>query len=154
MNSLSYAEKLNGNHLSQMNNNLSYLTSTPNNRNPNEKLSDLSLNATNGHYELEKVDNLSPIRNFNNEQLMNSLNANKDISSVTTTIIADIEGEVKKKHKFVEKGYYMAKEIYMTEITYKKDLDVINLVRVVWLSIHMMLDLRQMDRCLSKLFLV
>ncbi|XP_044752124.1 FERM, ARHGEF and pleckstrin domain-containing protein 2 isoform X1 [Coccinella septempunctata] len=124
--SLSFAEKLNGSHLSQLNNNLSYLTSTPTNRTPNEKLSDLSLNATNGHYELEKADKLSPIRNYNNEQLMNSLNANNDISGITTTIIADIEGEVKKKHKFVEKGYYMAKEIYMTEITYKKDLDVIN----------------------------
>ncbi|XP_045470375.1 FERM, ARHGEF and pleckstrin domain-containing protein 2-like [Harmonia axyridis] len=126
MESPSAPDKRNGRNISQLNNNLVYLTSTPNNRVSDDKVSNLSLNSTNGHCDMEKVDNLSPIRNFTDEQLMNSLNANRDISSFTTTIIADIEGDVKKKHKFVEKGYYMAKEIYMTEITYKKDLDVIN----------------------------
>lgn len=69
---------------------------------------------------------------------MNSINANNTgtttNSTNTTTIIAEIEGEVKKKPRhFVDKTYYIAKEILMTELTYKKDLDVIN---VVSLNIH------------------
>lgn len=48
----------------------------------------------------------------------------------TTTIIADIEGDIKKvkPRHLVDKSYYIAKEILMTELTYKKDLDVINVV--------------------------
>lgn len=48
----------------------------------------------------------------------------------TTTIIADIENDVKKikNRHLVDKTYYIAKEILMTELTYKKDLDVINVV--------------------------
>lgn len=60
----------------------------------------------------------------------NSFNSvNTTIGSNTTTIIAEIEGEVKKKTRhYVDKTYYIAKEILMTELTYKKDLDVINVV--------------------------
>lgn len=66
----------------------------------------------------------------------NGLNTNSSFNSVntsigsnTTTIIADIEGEVKKKSRHnVDKTYYIAKEILMTELTYKKDLDVIHVV--------------------------
>ncbi|KAL3280914.1 hypothetical protein HHI36_004141 [Cryptolaemus montrouzieri] len=74
------------------------------------------------------MDNMSPIKNYNKEQLLNNINAinNKNNNSNTTTIIAEIEGEIKREYKYVDKGYYMAREILMTEITYKKDLDVIN----------------------------
>lgn len=63
---------------------------------------------------------------------MNSINANTTSNGTnTTTIIAEIEGEVKKKNKQpVDKTYYIAKEILMTELTYKKDLDVINVVSI------------------------
>lgn len=54
---------------------------------------------------------------------------NTSIGSNITTIIAEIEGEVKKKPRhYVDKTYYIAKEILMTELTYKKDLDVIHVV--------------------------
>lgn len=62
---------------------------------------------------------------------MNNVNAN--IIPNTTTITADIEGEVKKRPKN-EKTYYVAKELLMTEITYKKDLDVINVVSLIYYS--------------------
>ncbi|XP_025835482.1 FERM, ARHGEF and pleckstrin domain-containing protein 1-like isoform X2 [Agrilus planipennis] len=51
--------------------------------------------------------------------------SNGDLDSVRN-IITDIEGEVKKK-RVSDKSYFIAKEILMTEITYKKDLDVINI---------------------------
>lgn len=49
-----------------------------------------------------------------------------------TNIIADIEADAKKmKYRHtMDKTYYIAKEILMTELTYKKDLDVINVVSV------------------------
>lgn len=54
---------------------------------------------------------------------------NTILGSNITTIVAEIEGEVKKKPRhFVDKTYYIAKEILMTELTYKKDLDVIHVV--------------------------
>lgn len=62
---------------------------------------------------------------------MNSVNSNTTNISNTTTIIADIEGEVKRKKFPSDKTYYIAKEILMTELTYKKDLDVINVVRIL-----------------------
>lgn len=62
---------------------------------------------------------------------MNSINDSKTTnnSTNTTTIIADIENDVKKikSRHLVDKTYYIAKEILMTELTYKKDLDVINI---------------------------
>lgn len=74
----------------------------------------------------------SPIRNLVKEQFLNSVNANTTSNGTnTTTIIADIEGEIKKKPKLsLDKTYYIAKEILMTELTYKKDLDVINRVSI------------------------
>ncbi|XP_044268600.1 FERM, ARHGEF and pleckstrin domain-containing protein 1-like isoform X1 [Tribolium madens] len=71
------------------------------------------------------ISEMSPIKNLAKEQLLNSINANTNGTN-TTTIIAEIEGEVKKKTKPIDKTYYIAKEILMTELTYKKDLDVIN----------------------------
>lgn len=107
------------------NNNL-YTTSTPNNKLVNGNANDDdSINATiNGN------DDSSPMRNFIKEQYMNSVNANTTDNDVTTTtIIAEIEGEVKKRVRpQLDKTYYIAKEILMTELTYKKDLEVINSV--------------------------
>lgn len=74
----------------------------------------------------------SPSKVLAKEQLMNSINANTILNgntTNTTTIIADIEGETKKKPRYIlDKTYYIAKEILMTELTYKKDLDIINVV--------------------------
>ncbi|KAK9888830.1 hypothetical protein WA026_001052 [Henosepilachna vigintioctopunctata] len=110
-----------------LNNNV-YLTSTPQNRGSKGNESIRTFNSTNGFHEFNKIDNVSPVQNYNKEQFLNNRNAdnNRNITCNTTTIIAEIEGEVKRKHKFVDKGYYMAKEISLTEVTYKKDLDVID----------------------------
>lgn len=85
---------------------------------------------TNGNYISITPNDLSPVRNLVKEQLLNNINANTTSNGTnTTTIIAEIEGEVKKKSKnLLDKTYYIAKEILMTELTYKKDLDVINMV--------------------------
>nr|XP_023024432.1 FERM, ARHGEF and pleckstrin domain-containing protein 2 isoform X2 [Leptinotarsa decemlineata] len=95
----------------------------------NGNISDVSLNASNGNYSTTTLDD-SPSKNYAKEQLMNSINANANINGaniISTTIIAEIEGEAKKKPRhFVDRTYYIAKEILMTELTYKKDLDVIN----------------------------
>lgn len=111
--------------------NNNFYTSTPH-KYINGNISDVSLNATNGNYSLNKADD-SPLRNYTKEQLMNTINANTTNTNGTntTTIIAEIEGEVKKKARhLVDKTYYIAKEILMTELTYKKDLDVINVVSI------------------------
>ena len=91
----------------------------------NGNISNLSANASYN----SKLDDISPIKNLAKEQLLNSINANTTTNGTTTTIIAEIEGEVKKRTKLpIDKTYYIAKEILMTELTYKKDLDVINVV--------------------------
>lgn len=110
-----------------MNNANQFYTSTPNNKiNGNgNNISDMSLNATNGHY-----DDMSPLKNLAKEQLLNKINANTTNGNTNqTTIIAEIEGDIKKKPKQFDKTYYIAKEILLTEVTYKKDLDVIDMVR-------------------------
>lgn len=110
-------------------NNSYYATSTPY-KEVNGNISNVSLNATNGDYSTAQNEDSSPIRNLAKEQLLNSINANTN-GSITTTIIAEIEGELKKKNKHaLDKTYYIAKEILMTELTYKKDLDVINVVSI------------------------
>lgn len=102
------------------NNNSFYTTSTPNNKVVNGNTKSSSINES---------DEISPIKNLSKEQYFNSLNANSTINGNTTTIIAEIEGEVKKKPRLsLDKTYYIAKEILTTELTYKKDLDVINIV--------------------------
>ena len=104
------------------NNNLFYVTSTP--KVVNGVINDDSGNDT---FMPSNGDDSSPIRNLAKEQYMNRVNANTGPN--TTTIIVDIEGEVKKKPRYgADKTYYIAKEILMTELTYKKDLDVINVV--------------------------
>ncbi|XP_050504893.1 FERM, ARHGEF and pleckstrin domain-containing protein 2-like isoform X2 [Diabrotica virgifera virgifera] len=111
--------------------NNNFYTSTPL-RSANGNVSELSLAASNGNYSTTNTLNSddSPSKVLAKEQLMNSINANTMVngnSTNTTTIIAEIEGETKKKSKHVvDKTYYIAKEILMTELTYKKDLDVIN----------------------------
>ncbi|KAK4879607.1 hypothetical protein RN001_007753 [Aquatica leii] len=110
------------------NNNSVYATSTPNAR-FNGHTNDIILNnhwKENGN--VSKLDEVTPIKSFSKEQYLNSINANTTSNKTnTTTIIADIEGEVRKKTRFAsDKSYYIAKEILMTELTYKKDLDVIN----------------------------
>ncbi|KAJ8968403.1 hypothetical protein NQ317_002348, partial [Molorchus minor] len=107
--------------------NNNFYSSTPN-KPTYGNISDISLNATNGNYSTTKLED-SPLKNYAKEQLMNSINANATTNGTnTTTIIAEIEGEVKKKPRhLVDKAYYIAKEILMTELTYKKDLDVINI---------------------------
>lgn len=111
------------------NNNSLYATSTPNARVVNGHATDNIFNRT--KTSPTKTEDISPVRNLSKEQYLNSLNANTTSNGTnTTTIIADIEGEVRKKTRFMsDKSYYIAKEILMTELTYKKDLDVINVVR-------------------------
>lgn len=103
------------------NNNSFYTTSTPNNKVVNGNANDNSINEN---------EEISPIKSLSTkEQYLNSLNANSTLNGNTTTIIAEIEGEAKKKPRTtLDKTYYIAKEILTTELTYKKDLDVINIV--------------------------
>lgn len=110
-----------------MNDNKFY-TSTPNNK-INGNISDISLNATNGVYSTS-IGDVSPLKNYAKEQLLNKINANTTTNGGTnqTTIIAEIEGDIKKKPKQFDRTYYIAKEILLTEVTYKKDLDVIDTV--------------------------
>ncbi|XP_030767963.1 FERM, ARHGEF and pleckstrin domain-containing protein 2 isoform X1 [Sitophilus oryzae] len=112
-----------------VNNNL--YTSTPTSKTVNGNISNLSLDATNGNYVISNRVDESPNKNYQNERFMNSINDSKTTnnSTNTTTIIADIENDVKKikSRHLVDKTYYIAKEILMTELTYKKDLDVINI---------------------------
>lgn len=106
------------------NNNLLFATSTPKIVNGNRN--ELYNANNNGSYDTTIAENVSK------EQFMNNVNANTTSTTNgtnTTTVIADIEGETKKKIKFpIDKTFYIAKEILMTELTYKKDLDVINIV--------------------------
>lgn len=87
----------------------------------------------NDNNSINENEELSPIKNFSNtEQYLNNVNANSALNGNTTTIIAEIEGEGKKKSRpTLDKTYYIAKEILTTELTYKKDLDVINIVSFV-----------------------
>uniref|UniRef100_A0A1B6CJ10 Moesin/ezrin/radixin homolog 1 n=1 Tax=Clastoptera arizonana TaxID=38151 RepID=A0A1B6CJ10_9HEMI len=53
---------------------------------------------------------------------------NHDIPKGNGKILGEItEGEVKKKRNTTDRAYFIAKEILMTERTYRKDLEVINL---------------------------
>lgn len=112
----------------KLSNNNNFYCSTPH-KAINGNISDISMNDTNGYYIPSKVDD-SSLKNYTNEQLMNSRNTNTSKNGTnTSTIIAEIEGEIKKKHRhYLDETYYIAKEILMTELTYKKDLDVINVV--------------------------
>lgn len=122
------------NSLNIENNNRVFTTSTP--KIVNGNFINDNYNSSNGNYTLPIEDeNSSPIRFSEKEKIMNSINANSStngtIGTNTTTVIADIEGEVRKKYKYSsDKTYYIAKEILMTELTYKKDLDVINVVSI------------------------
>lgn len=112
--------------------NNNFYTSTPL-RTTNGNLSEISLSTCSDNY-YSTINTLnsedSPSKVLAKEQLMNSINANTILNgntTNTTTIIADIEGETKKKPRYIlDKTYYIAKEILMTELTYKKDLDIIN----------------------------
>lgn len=109
--------------------NNNFYTSTPTYKSANGNISNLSLDGSNGNYNTPNRLGESPTRNFEKEQLMNTINDSKTANGTnTTTIIADIEGDIKKvkPRHLVDKSYYIAKEILMTELTYKKDLDVIN----------------------------
>lgn len=113
--------KSNLNNTTMSENNNFYTTSTPNNKVVNGSTTDTS--------SINENDEISPIKNLSKEQYLNSVNANSTLNGNTTTIIAEIEGEVKKKARpTLDKTYYIAKEILTTELTYKKDLDVINIV--------------------------
>lgn len=114
-------------------NNKSYYPSSP--PSYNEAVNGNVVNIStpiNGNYIGMPPDDLSPVKNFVKEQFLNNINANTTSNGTnTTTIIAEIEGEVKKKSKNLDRTYYIAKEILMTELTYKKDLDVINVVCLI-----------------------
>lgn len=62
-----------------------------------------------------------PIENNNN------INNNMDGSRTTKSSNGLAEGELRRKRHPTEKAYYIAKELLMTERTYKKDLEVIDL---------------------------
>ncbi|XP_076270465.1 FERM, ARHGEF and pleckstrin domain-containing protein 2-like [Rhynchophorus ferrugineus] len=96
----------------------------------NGNLSNISLDGANANYLISNATDGSHMKNSEKDRFMNSINDSKTTHSTnTTTIIADIENEVKKpkNRHLVDKTYYIAKEILMTELTYKKDLDVINI---------------------------
>lgn len=104
--------------------NKSLFSSTPNGKSVN---GDISFNNADEGYDIQKMKNLSPIQNLSKEQILNSINEhNNNNCTNTTTIIAEIEGDVTRKPKYIDKGYYIAKEILMTEIVYKKDLEILN----------------------------
>lgn len=104
-----------------------FATSTPKMINGN--VNDNSYNGGNNNLTIVNEDNNDKMKLSEKEKFMNSINANASTNGHTTTVIADIEGEVKKRNKHLsDKTYYIAKEILMTELTYKKDLDVINVV--------------------------
>lgn len=120
-------------------NNNSFYSSTPMSKTSSVTSNGFSdaLNVSNGSYILSPVDNDASPVNKNKENYMNNKNINgntnginNNINANTTTIIADIEGEVKKRVPRYDKIYYIAKEILTTEITYNKDLDVINTVSI------------------------
>lgn len=48
--------------------------------------------------------------------------------SMSPSRVGDMEGESRKRKYPSDKAYFIAKEILTTERTYKKDLEVINLV--------------------------
>ncbi|XP_066157423.1 FERM, ARHGEF and pleckstrin domain-containing protein 1 isoform X3 [Euwallacea fornicatus] len=111
--------------------NNNFYTSTPTYKTANGNLSNLSLEVSNANYSLTNRMDESLSRNYEKEQLMNSINVSKTsngTNTTSTTIIAEIENDLKKirTRHLVDKSYYIAKEILMTELTYKKDLDVIN----------------------------
>lgn len=116
------------------NNNTFYASSTPKAKILNGHANDSNFNYTKGSLNLSQIDDSSPSKNLTKEQYLNSVNANTTTNGTnTTTIIADIEGEVRKRTRFAsDKSYYIAKEILMTELTYKKDLDVINVVSKIY----------------------
>ncbi|KAF5271311.1 hypothetical protein FQA39_LY08109 [Lamprigera yunnana] len=129
------------------NNNLLY-SSTPKAK-VNGHTKDIIPNHWRENGNLSNSEESSPIKNLSKEQYLNSINANTINKSNTTTIIADIEGEVRKKIRFAaDKSYYIAKEILMTELTYKKDLDVIN----VWFRDEVAKD--EPEECLILLTLI
>lgn len=135
------------NTLNVENNNMVFATSTPKmviNGNINNDNNIYNNNGNNNTTQtmdvdvIEDIDDTNKMRISEKEKLMNSINANASTNGCsiigtgtqknTTTVIADIE-DVKKKYKYTsDKTYYIAKEILMTELTYKKDLDVINVV--------------------------
>ncbi|CAG9865426.1 unnamed protein product [Phyllotreta striolata] len=112
---------------SNISDNNNFYTSTPV-RTANGSVSDVSTTPSKENYYSTINSEDSPSKVLAKEQLMNSINANTLVNGNTTTIIAEIEGEnARKRPKYlVDKTYYIAKEILMTELTYKKDLDVIN----------------------------
>lgn len=129
--------ELNNSVLSENNNSL--FTSTPNAKAVNGYQREITFNRSKTNFTTPKQDNLSHSKNISKENYLNSVNANTTNSVCnTTTIIADIEGEIcKKTRSTFDKSYYIAKEILMTELTYKKDLDVINVVRIIkWLNLN------------------
>lgn len=116
--------------------------------------SNSSLNIDNSVTTSEKISNKfnGTFNNINssfnpNSNSFNNVNLNTGWNN-TTTIIADIEGEVKKKSRYVDKTYYIAKEILMTELTYKKDLDVIHVVSMLFMLLVQIIALTQY--CFSK----
>ncbi|KAK5646053.1 hypothetical protein RI129_004517 [Pyrocoelia pectoralis] len=107
------------------NNNFVYTTSTPNAR-LNGHTNDVIFDRWKENDNETNCDDFSTVKNLSKEQYLNSINANTT-NKANITIIADIEGEVRKKSRFTsDKSYYISKEILLTEVTYKKDLDVIN----------------------------
>lgn len=63
----------------------------------------------------------------------NIINNNNNIitNGNGTSTLESIDNDVKKKKWPTDKSYFYAKELLMTERTYKKDLDVINTVIIV-----------------------
>ncbi|GLV37815.1 Chondrocyte-derived ezrin-like domain containing protein [Carabus blaptoides fortunei] len=105
------------------NNNL-FFASTPNAKNVNGN--DMSLTNSHSSNRTKVSDDISPVKQFTQEDIMNSVNANTTTTN-GTLITAEGENEIKKKPRWpTDKAYFIAKEILTTELTYKKDLDVIN----------------------------
>ncbi|XP_054290625.1 FERM, ARHGEF and pleckstrin domain-containing protein 1-like [Macrosteles quadrilineatus] len=68
------------------------------------------------------------LNNYNEVSLTPDLSPLKSIKDELNKGSGDlVDGEVKKKRNTSDKAYFIAKEILMTERTYRKDLEVINL---------------------------
>lgn len=130
-------------------NNNSFFASTPNVKNVNGN--DMSLTNSHSSNRTKVSDDISPVKPYTQEDIMNSVNANTTTTTNGTLITAEGENEIKKKviptHQLTvlrqcliniflqprwptDKAYFIAKEILTTELTYKKDLDVINVVSI------------------------
>lgn len=86
-------------------------------------LSELSYNDQNqNESKTNTIDSLIGRHSFDNKLPNNRNTSDTNINSNTG------EGETRKRRGNADRGYFIAKELLSTERTYKKDLEVVNIV--------------------------